>query len=589
MRNLVAGLLMLLALPAQAEPRHAIAMHGDPKYPAGFAHFDYVNPDAPKGGSLRRAAQGTFDNLNPFIVKGVEAAGSSLPFETLLISAADEPFSEYGLLAESIDTPPDRSWATFVLRKEARWHDGKPVTPEDVMFSLDILRTKGEPNYRFYYAAVDKVEKVGARGVKFTFKPGDNREMPLIVGQLPILPKHYWQDRAFDATTLEPPLGSGPYRVGKFEPGRFVTYERVRDYWGKDLGVRRGQFNFDVLRWDYYRDTSVMLEALKAGEYDFREENEATKWATAYDDWPALKDGRAIKLRLDNHLTAGMQAYAYNTRRTPFQDARVRHALAYAFDFEWTNQTLFWGQYRRCDSYFANSDLAATGLPGPDEMKVLEPLRGQIPPEVFTTPYRPPTTDGQGNIRPNLRTAMKLLEEAGWRVEDGRLVKDGQPLRFEILLVQAAFERITLPFVRNLRRLGVEASVRTVDPNQYVNRVRAFDFDMIVHSWGQSQSPGNEQAMFWSSEAAEQKGSQNVVGIRNPAVDVLVDQVIGAPDRESLVARTRALDRVLLWNHYVIPQWYMGANRLAFWDKFGRPANVPMQGYQIMSWWAKEN
>lgn len=589
MRRAAIVLLMLLALPAQAEPKHAIAMHGDPKYPAGFAHFDYVNPDAPKGGSLRRAAQGTFDNLNPFIVKGVEAAGSSLPFETLLVSAADEPFSEYGLLAESIDTPPDRSWVTFVLRKEARWHDGKPVTPEDVMFSLDILRTKGEPNYRFYYAAVDKVEKVGTRGVKFTFKPGDNREMPLIIGQLPIVPRHYWQDRAFDVTTLEPPLGSGPYRVGKFEPGRFVTYDRVRDYWGKDLPVRRGQFNFDVVRWDYYRDTSVMLEALKAGEYDFREENEATKWATAYDDWAALKDGRAIKLRLDNHLTAGMQAYAYNTRRAPFQDARVRQALAYAFDFEWTNQTLFWGQYRRCDSYFANSDLAATGLPGPDELKVLEPLRAQIPPEVFTTAYRPPVTDGQGTIRPNLRTAMKLLEEAGWRVEDGTLVKDGQKLRFEILLVQAAFERITLPFVRNLRRLGIEASVRTVDPNQYVNRVRAFDFDMIVHSWGQSQSPGNEQAMFWSSEAAEQKGSQNVVGIRNPAVDALVDQVISAPDREALVARTRALDRVLLWNHYVIPQWYMGANRLAFWDRFGRPATVPLQGYQIMSWWAKES
>lgn len=589
MRRAAIALLMLLALPAQAEPRHAIAMHGDPKYKPGFSHFDYVNPYAPKGGTLRRAAMGTFDNLNPFIVKGVEAAGASLPFETLLISAADEPFSEYGLLAESIDTPPDRSWVTFVLRKEARWHDGKPVTPEDVIFSLDVLRTKGEPTYRFYYAAIDTVEKVGARGVKFTFKPGDNREMPLIVGQLPILPKHYWQDRAFDATTLEPPLGSGPYRVGKFEPGRFVTYERVRDYWGKDLPVRRGQFNFDVLRWDYYRDTSVMLEALKAGEYDFREENEATKWATAYDDWPALKDGRAVKLRLDNHLTAGMQAYAYNTRREMFQDAKVRQALAYAFDFEWTNQTLFWGQYKRCDSYFANSELAATGLPGPDELKVLEPLRGQIPPEVFTTPYRPPATDGQGNIRPNLRTAMKLLEEAGWRVEDGKLVKDGKPLRFEILLVQAAFERITLPFVRNLRRLGIEASVRTVDPNQYVNRVRSFDFDMIVGGWGQSQSPGNEQANFWASASADEKGSQNVVGIKNPAVDTLVEQVISAPDRESLVARTRALDRVLLWNHYVIPQWYMGANRLAFWNKFGRPDSVPMQGYQIMSWWAKEN
>ncbi|MGE5477859.1 MAG: extracellular solute-binding protein [Bacteroidales bacterium] len=582
-----ACLLLLAALPAAAEPRHAIAMHGEPKYPAGFDHFDYVNPTAPKGGELRMADQGAFDNLNPFIVKGQTPDGVGLPFETLMVQAADEPFSMYGLIAESIDTPPDRSWATYVIRKEARWHDGKPITPEDVIFSLDILRTKGAPNYRFYYAGVDKVEKVGPRAVKFTFKPGDNRELPLIVGEMPILPKHYWQGKTFENTTLEPPLGSGPYRVGKFEPGRFITYERVKDYWGKDLPVQKGLNNFDRVRYDVYRDATVALEALKAGEFDFRDENEAKKWATAYDDWAALKDGRAKKVRIDNQLPAGMQAYAYNLRRPLFADARVRQALAYALDFEWTNANLFYGQYKRSESYFANSELAATGLPGPLELTVLEPLRDQVPPEVFTTPYHAPRTDPATGIRPNLRVAMKLLEDAGWQVVDGKLTKDGQPFRFEILLYSAAFERVTLPFVRNLARLGIEARVRTVDTTQYTNRVRSFDFDLIVYSWGESPSPGNEQAMYWTSDSADQPGSRNVVGIKNPAVDKLVELVISAPDREQLVARTRALDRVLLWNHYVIPQWYMGASRLAYWDKFGMPAKVPMRGYQLFSWWSK--
>ncbi|HLO78235.1 MAG TPA: extracellular solute-binding protein [Magnetospirillum sp.] len=585
----VFAVCLMLAAPALAQPRHGIAMHGDPKYPAGFDHFDYVNPAAPKGGDLRLADQGTFDNLNPYIVKGQTPEGASLPFETLLTASADEPFSMYGLVAESVETPPDRSWVSYVLRKEARWHDGTPITPEDVVFSLETLRTKGAPNYRFYYAGVDKVEKTGPRSVKFTFKPGDNRELPLIIGEMPILPRHYWQGRTFENTTLEPPLGSGPYRVGTFEPGRFIVYERVKDYWAKDLPVRKGLFNFDRLRYDFYRDATVALEALKAGEYDLREENEAKKWATAYDDWPALRDGRARKVRLENSIPAGMQSYAYNIRRPLFADARVRQALAYAFDFEWTNANLFYGQYKRTESYFANSDLAATGLPGPDELKVLEPLRAQVPPEVFTTAYHAPKTEAGAGIRPNLRVAMGLLEQAGWQVVDGRLVKDGQPFRFEILLASpnVAFERVTLPFVRNLARLGIEAGVRTVDTSQYVNRVRAFDFDMIVGSWGESLSPGNEQSEYWSSEAADQRGSRNLIGIKNPAVDRLIELIVAAPDRESLVARTRALDRVLLWNHYVIPQWHMGASRLAYWDKFGMPPTVPMRGYQIFAWWSK--
>ena len=569
-------------------PVGGIAMHGAPKYGPGFDHFDYVNPDAPKGGDVRLAVVGdTFDNLNPFIVKGVPADGASLPFETLLASSADEAFSEYGLIAQSVEVPADRSWVIFNLRPEARWHDGTPITADDVLFSFDILRTKGMPQFRFYYQAIAKAEALGERRVKFSFKPGDNRELPLIVGQMPILPKHYWQGRAFDQTTLQPPLGSGPYRIASFEPGRFVVYERVKDYWGKDLPVNKGQYNFDRVRYDYYRDSTVALEAFKAGEYDWRLENEAKKWATGYQDWSALADGRGRMTAFPNSRPAGMQAYAFNLRRPLFQDPKVRQALAYAFDFEWTNKNLFYGQYKRSESYFANSELAARGLPGPKELEVLEPLRSQVPPEVFTTEYRAPVTDGTGNIRPNLRAAMKLLEEAGWQVVDGKLTKDGRPFRFEILLDNPIWERISLPFAQNLARLGIEASVRTVDTAQYKNRVDHYDFDVAVNVWGESPSPGNEQFGYWTSAAADEIGGNNLVGIKNPAVDALVERLVAAPDRETLVARTRALDRVLLWNHYVIPQWHLGVDRVAYWDKFGMPKVIPAQGVQLFAWWIK--
>lgn len=590
MRALAFALALLSALPAGAEtvhPVHGLAMHGEPKYGPGFKHFDYVNPDAPKGGEIRLAEIGGWDSLNPFIVKGDSPTGADLPFETLMVSSADEPFSEYGLIAESVEVPADRSWVVFTLRPQARWQDGKPITADDVVFSFNILKAKGHPRYRFYYAAVDKVEKLGERRVRFSFKPGDNRELPLIVGQLPVLPKHYWQGREFGATTLEPPLGSGPYKVASFEPQRTITYERVKDYWGAHLAVRQGEFNFDRIRYDSYRDTTVALEAFKAGEYDWRSENEAKKWATAYDDWAALKDGRGRKQAFDNQRPAGMQAYAFNLRRALFADPKVRQAIGLAFDFEWTNKTLFYGQYKRTASFFANSDLAATGLPSPLELKVLEPLRNQVPPEVFTQVYTPPATEGDGNIRPNLRKAMALLEEAGWHVVDGKLTKDGQPFAFEILLVQPAWERITLPFARNLARLGIDASVRTVDTAQYKNRLDHYDFDMLVQVWGESQSPGNEQLGYWGSEAAGEPGGQNVVGIKNPAVDTLIQEVIAAPDREALVARTRALDRVLLWNHYVIPQWHLGRDRLVWWDKFGMPDKIPASGVQLMTWWVK--
>ncbi|OAN50267.1 hypothetical protein A6A04_02370 [Paramagnetospirillum marisnigri] len=594
MRRLLIILSLLLSPTAGfAEPvkpipaAHGIAMHGALKYPAGFKHFDYADPHAPKGGEARLAEIGGWDSLNPFIVKGEPPGGADLPFETLMTGSADEAFSEYGLIAESIETPADRSWVIFTLRPQARWHDGKPITADDVIFSLDILKAKGHPRFRFYYAAVDKAEKLAERRVKFSFKPGDNRELPLILGQLPVLPRHYWQGRDFAATTLEPPLGSGPYKVKSFEAQRSITYERVRDYWGADLPVRRGHNNFDRIRYDTYRDTTVALEAFKAGEYDWRLENEARKWATGYTDWQGLKDGRGRREAIPHRRPAGMQGFAFNLRRDLFQDARVRRALAHAFDFEWSNKTLFYGQYKRTASYFANSELAAEGLPGPLELAVLEPLRAQLPPEVFTQAYRPPVTDGDGNIRPNLRIAMKLLEEAGWDVVDGKLVKDGRPFTFEILLVQPVWERITLPFARNLARLGISANVRTVDPAQYKNRLDHFDFDMIVHVWGQSQSPGNEQASFWGSASADQPGTQNLAGINNPAIDSLVEQVISAPDRDTLVARTRALDRALLWNHYVIPHWHLGTDRLVWWDKFGHPAVAPANGTQFLTWWVK--
>lgn len=569
-------------------PTVGIAMHGAPKYGDGFSHFDYVNPDAPKGGEVRLAVVGTsFDSLNPFIIKGVPAAEAALPFETLMQPSADEAFSEYGLIAQSIETPADRSWVIFTLRSEARWQDGSPITPEDVLFSLNILKTKGSPQYRFYYQAVIKAEKLDGSRVKFTFKAGDNREMPLIMGQLPILPAHYWQGRDFEATTLEPPLGSGPYRVGKFEPGRFIEYERVKNYWGQNLAVRRGQNNFDRLRYDYYRDSSVALEAFKAGEYDWRLEMAAKVWATGYQDWAALQDGSGIKKDFPHQRPSGMQGFVFNLRRPIFQDPAVRRALAYAFDFEWTNKTLFYGQYERSESYFSNSELAATGLPSKAELDILNPWRGQIPDEVFTTPYAAPKTDGSGNIRPNLRIAMAMLEKAGWRVIDGKLTKDGQPLTFEILLEQPIWERISLPYVRNLARLGIDVAVRTVDTTQYKRRMDIYDFDMAVGIWPASSSPGNEQRGFWGSEAANETGGDNMSGIKSPAIDALIEKMVASPDREALITRTRALDRVLLWSNLLVPHWHLGVDRLAYWNKFGQPDVIPSQGVQFFTWWRK--
>lgn len=587
-----AALPLASALPrlsqAQAGTRimHAIAMHGDPKYGPEFQQFDYVRPDAPKGGEIKLFALGTFDSLNGFIIKGTPAVGIGTIYDALMTSSGDEPFTEYGLLAQTVEMPDDRSWVAFELRPEARWHDGAPVTAEDVVFSFDTLKAKGDPFFRVYYASVLKAEKTGDRKVTFTFDGKPNRELPLIMGQLTILPKHYWEGRDFETPSLDIPLGSGPYKIGKFEPGRSITYERVPDYWGKDLPIYVGRNNWDRMRYEYYRDQLVAFEAFKAGNYDFRAESSAKNWATGY-DIPQVRDGRIVKEMLPDESTQGMQAYIFNTRRDVFKDPRVRQALAYAFDFEWTNKTLFYDQYTRTKSYWAGGELASRGLPEGEELEILERYRGRVPDEVFTTEYLPPASDGSGNNRANLRTGLNMLKEAGWEVRDGVATnkESNKGLKFEFLLNDPLFERITQPLIQNLERLGAKATIRTVDPAQYQNRIIEFDFDVIVGTFGQSESPGNEQREFWGSAAADVQGSRNVIGIKDPVVDELVELVIGADTRESLVARTRALDRVLLWSHYVIPQWHLPADRIAFWNKFSRPERKPRFGVGLDSWW----
>lgn len=568
---------------------HGLAMHGDLQYGPDFTHFDYANPGAPKGGEVRQSSIGSFDSLNPFILKGNNAAGLGMTFDTLTEQPDDEPFSAYGRIVEDIETPEDRSWVIYTLRPEARFHNGSPITPEDVIFSLEILKTKGHPFYRAYFGDVQKAEKLGDHKVKFSFAAGVNRELALIIGQLPVLSRAWWAGREFDKPGLEPILGSGPYRVAKVEPGRSITYERVPDYWGANIPVNKGRYNFDRIRIDYYRDNNVALEAFKAGEFDFRAENTSKLWDSGYDS-PALSAGMIKKELIPHQQPTGMQALAFNIRRPMFQDRRVREALGYAFDFEWSNKNLFNGAYTRTESYFSNSELASSGLPSKAELAILQPYRGRIPEQVFTKPYQAPSTDGSGNNRSNLRTAVGLLREAGWTIEDGTLTnrKTGEKMAFEILLVQPAFERVVLPFTRGLERLGIDARVRTVDSAQYENRVRDFDFDMVVQSFGQSLSPGNEQRDFWGSASANEPGSRNVIGINDPVVDELIAGIIAAPDRNSLVTRTRALDRVLLWSHYVIPQWHLRFFRVAYWAKFARPAISPLYGLGFETWWVDE-
>ena len=565
---------------------HGLALHGEPKYPPDFSHFDYVNPDAPKGGTVIREARGSYDSLNGYILRGTRPPGLGLVVDTLMAHAEDEPFSVYGLIAERVEVGEDDAWVAFHLREEAQFHDGEPITAEDVVYSFELLREHGHPRLRSYYRHVESAEALDRHRVRFEFAHAGNRELPLIMGELPVLPQHYWEDRDFSRTTMQPPLGSGPYRIAEARPGRSITYERVTDYWAEDLPVRRGRFNFDRLRYDFYRDATVALEAFRAGEFDLREENTARHWATGYET-SARRDGRMVLEEIEHRRPAGMQGFVFNTRRPVFEDREVRRALGYAFDFEWTNRQLFHSAYTRTASYFENSELAARGAPSEAERAILEPYRGELPEAVFE-PYQPSVTDGSGWNRDNLLRALRILEQAGWSVgEDGilRHQDSGRPLAFELLLVNPSFERVALPFVQNLRRIGVLARVRTVDTTQYQYRLDNFEFDMAVVVLPQSPSPGNEQAMYWSSAAAEQPGSRNYAGVRDPVVDELVERLVTAEGRDELVHRTRALDRVLLAGHYVIPNWHTPVHRVAYWDKFGRPEIAPDYGLGFDTWW----
>lgn len=569
------------------KPLHGIAMHGAPKYAADFTNLEYANPDAPKGGEMRLAVAGTFDSLNSYIIKGVAAPGIGMVYQTLMANTEDEAFSEYGLLAETTEIPEDRSWVVFNLRKEARWQDGKPVTADDVVWSFDTLMSKGHPFYKAYYANVKSAVAESPIRVKFTFNMTGNRELPLIMGQMPVLPKHFWKGKDFAKSTLDLPLGSGPYKVKSVDPGRRITYERVKDWWAKDLPIVKGQYNFDTIVYDVYRDETVLLQAFFSGNYDFRQENIAKSWNAEYNQ-PAVRQGLIKKEEIHHSLPAGMQAFAFNIRRPMFQDARVRESLGYAFDFEWSNKQFAYGTYKRTQSYFANSELASSGLPAGRELEILEKFKGQVPEQVFTKEFSLPKTSGTGqDMRQNLSTAKSLLATAGWQVgKDGLLEKDGKPFKFEILIGSETFERWINPMIANLKKLGIQATLRVVDAAQYQHRLESFDFDMTVSTFGQSLSPGNEQRDFWNSAKADIKGSRNLIGIKNPVVDQLIDMVISAPDREELITRTRALDRVLLWNYYVIPQWHLDYFRVAYWDKFGKPAVSPKYGLGVIdTWW----
>jgi len=572
--------------PGEVVRTHALSLLAPPALPADFPHWPWANPDALKGGEVVLARLGSFDSFNPFILRGTADLGVGLIYDSLMASNPDEATAEYGLIAETVELPADRKGVTYNLREIARWHDGKPITADDVIFSFNALRTQGRPFYRAYWADVTEVVAENPRRVTFHFRDAGNRELAQILGDLPVLPKHWFEGRDFARPSLDVPLGSGAYRLDRFEPNRNAVYRRVDDYWAKDLGVRRGLNNVDILRYEYFRDTTVAFEAFKAGQVDFRTENVARDWATGY-DFPATRRGLVKKEEIPHEIPTGMQSFAMNLRRPMFQDARVRRALIEIFDFEWMNANLFYDAYKRTTSYFSNSDFASRGLPEGREKAILETFRGRIPDTVFTEEYTLPVTDGSGNNRQGARRALALMREAGWTVRDRRLVnRQGQPFEFEILLQGATFERIALPYVQWLERIGVTARVRTVDPAQYQVRIDAFDYDMTVDAIGQGFSPGNEQRDYFTTAKARENGSQNVAGIADPAIDELVELVIGAPDYDELVARTRALDRVLLHHNFVIPHWYSQNFRIAYWDKFGRPERNPRYGLSFPSaWW----
>jgi microcin C transport system substrate-binding protein len=585
---------------ATAAWRHGMAKFGELKYPASFKQFEYVNAAAPKGGAASQIALGTFDNFNMVVagVKGTLVQGIDLVYDTLLAPSLDEVSSAYGLLAESMSYPDDFSSVTFRLRAGAKWQDGKPVTPDDVIFSFNAFK-KISPQAGASYRHVVKAEKTGDREITFTFDGTASRELPQVVGQLTVLPKHWWEGTDKDGkkrnvgeTTLEMPLGSGPYRIKEFSAAHNVVYERVKDYWGQGVNVNVGRNNFDELRYEYFRDATVAIEAFKGDLVDWRTENSAKNWATAY-DFPAVTEKRVILEEFPINNVGVMQAFAFNLRREKFKDPRVRLAFNYAFDFEEMNKKIFFGQYKRTSSYFEGTELAATGLPTGRELELLETVRDKIPPEVFTKPYANPVAGEATAVRNNLREALRLFREAGYEVRNQQVVnvKTGEPFEVELLTNAPLFERVFLFYKPSLERLGLTVSVRTVDEAHYENRLRGWDFDIITFAWGESLLPGNEQRGYWGSEAADQSGSDNILGIKNPAVDDMITKIVSAKTREELIAATRALDRILLWNQYVVPQWGYAKMRTARWNRFGRPNPLPkygMSAFPAVWWWDAE-
>ncbi|GAB2798686.1 extracellular solute-binding protein [Halomonas shantousis] len=571
------------AAPEDVPTVHGIALYGEPALPPGFTHFPYADVDAPQGGSLVRAAQGSFDSTNQFIIQGTPATGLDEIYDTLMVASADEPFTMYGLLAEGIRLDPDRRWLEVDLNPEARFHDGSRVTAEDVVFSFRLLRDEGQPFYRAYYADVESIQAVDDDTVRFDFAADNSRELPLILGQLPVLPEHYWEKRDFAKPTLDIPLGSGPYTIASIDPGRRIVYRKAENYWGQNLPVNRGRHNIERLVYDYYRDQTVALEAFKAGNLDLRIESSAKNWATAY-DIPPVEQGYIERLVIPDAQPAGMQGYVMNTRRDKLSDPRVREALSLAFDFDWLNRHLFYEAYTQTDSYFESSDMEASGLPEGDELALLEPYRDQLPAAVFEQPL---PIEEPTDLRPRLRKALGLLRDAGYEVQKGVLVnrETGQPLTLEFLLYDTQFERVVQPLLRNLERIGIQGKIRVVDVNQYLNRLRNFDFDIVVGGFPQSANPGNEQREFWTSDYADRPQSRNLAGIKLPAIDALVEALINADSREALDTTARALDRVLRWGFYVIPQWHMDGTRVALWDKFGYPQPFPTYQPDFSSWW----
>ena len=593
---LAATALGLSATMAQ-EPtwRHGMTVIGDLQLPEDFKQLPYVDVNAPKIGELRLAEEGTFDNLNPVIDRGAPAAGITMIFDTLMKRSEDEVFGTYGLLAEAVSYPEDISSVTFRLRPEAKWADGQPVTPEDVIFSMEMLK-EHSAFYSGYYRHVTGAEKTGERDVTFRFDEKNNRELPSIVGDFPVFPKHWWEgqdgqgkQRDISRTTLEPTMGSGPYRIASVQPGAAIRYELRDDYWGKDLPINVGQHNFRTIGYTYFADSDVEFEAFRAGTVDFRQENSSSRWATRY-DFDAVKDGRVIKEALTNPLRATgiMQAFVPNMRRDMFKDARVREALNYAYDFEDLNKNLAHGGLKRVDSFFWGTELASSGLPEGRELEILEELRDKIPARVFTTPYANPVGGDPQKVRDNLRKAVGLLKEAGWELKGNRMVntKTGQPMSFEILLSSPSQERTVLPYVASLKKIGIEARLRSVDASQYINRIRSFDYDMMYGLWGQSMNPGNEQVEYWGSESVDRQGSRNYAGIADPAIDALIRKIVFATDRDEQVAAIKAMDRVLLANHYVVPMFYSGEAKIAYWNRITHPAKLPEYGIGFPDTWS---